>query len=223
MQEILRKERVEIMIKIEHTSVIGFDFAIRGMRNPYNSWKESDSRYENGEYIIGAKDKALMAKLVSAGTDHSKFMRFINVTFDITAPLYFYKQMDAYKVGTVRNSCSTMHKIAAKEFEFDDFSNEHLMDGTKKVLGYIIKILNTERDLYLQTTSKEYWWQMIQILPSGYNQKSTMLLNYAVLRNMYHARKNHKLDEWKQFCNWCETLPQSWLITMDQKEVDKTQ
>lgn len=203
------------MIKIENTEVYGFVAAIRGMRNPYNSWKESDSRYENGEYIIGAKDKALMAKLVSAGTDHSKFMRFINVTFDITAPLYFYKQMDAYKVGTVRNSCSTMHKIMGKEFEIEDFSCENMSLLTESDLKRTIKSLNANRDLYLQTKQKSFWEQVIMLLPESYNQRSTVQMNYAVLRNMYHARKNHKLDEWKQFCEWCETLPQSWLITMD--------
>ena len=209
------------MIKIEHTSVIGFDVAIRGMRNPYNSWKESDSRYKKREYIIGEKDKALMAKLVSAGTDHSKFMRFINVTCDITAPLYWWKEYDTYKVGTVRNSCSTMHTIMNKEFEIEDFSCENMSLLTESDLKRTIKSLNANRDLYLQTKEKSFWKQVIMLLPESYNQMSTVQMNYAVLRNMYHARKNHKLDEWKQFCEWCETLPQSWLITMDQKEVDK--
>lgn len=207
------------MIKIENTEVYGFVAAIRGMRNPYNSWKESDSRYENGEYIIGAKDKELMAKLVSAGTDHSKFMRFINVTFDITAPLYFYKQMDAYKVGTVRNSCSTMHTIMNKEFELDDFSSENMSLLTEQDIKRTITSLNANRDLYLQTKQKSFWEQVIMLLPESYNQRSTVQMNYAVLRNMYHARKNHKLDEWKQFCEWCETLPQSWLVTMYQRKV----
>lgn len=203
------------MIKIEHTSVIGFDVAIRGMRNPYNSWKESDSRYKKREYIIGEKDKALMAKLVSAGTDHSKFMRFINVTCDITAPLYWWKEYDTYKVGTVRNSCSTMHTIMNKEFEIEDFSCENMSLLTESDLKRTIKSLNANRDLYLQTKEKSFWKQVIMLLPESYNQMSTVQMNYAVLRNMYHARKNHKLDEWKQFCEWCETLPQSWLITMD--------
>ena len=203
------------MIKIEETDVYGFESAIRGMRNPYNSWKESDSRYENGEYIIGAKDKALMAKLVSAGTDHSKFMRFINVTFDITAPLYWWKEYDTYKVGTVRNSCSTMHTIMNKEFEIEDFSRENMSLLTESDLKRTIKSLNANRDLYLQTKEKSFWKQVIMLLPESYNQRSTVQMNYAVLRNMYHARKNHKLNEWKQFCEWGETLPQSWLITMD--------
>lgn len=209
------------MIKIEDTEVYGFVAAIRGMRNPYNSWKESDSRYENGEYIIGVKDKALMAKLVSSGTDHSKFMRFINVTCDITAPLYWWKEFDTYKVGTVRNSCSTMHTIMNKEFELDDFSCENMSLLTESDFKRTIKSLNANRDLYLQTKQKSFWNQVIMLLPESYNQRSTVQMNYAVLRNMYHARKNHKLDEWKQFCEWCETLPQSWLITIDQKEVDK--
>lgn len=203
------------MIKIESTEVYGFCAAVRGMRNPYNSWKESDSKYKKGEYIIGAKDKALMAKLVSAGTDHSKFMRFINVTCDITAPLYWWKEYDTYKVGTVRNSCSTMHTIMNKEFELDDFSSENMSLLTESDLKRIITSLNANRDLYLQTKEKSFWKQVIMLLPESYNQRSTVQMNYAVLRNMYNARKNHKLDEWKQFCEWCETLPQSWLITMD--------
>lgn len=202
------------MIKIENTEVYGFCAAIRGMRNPYNSWKESDSRYENGEYIIGAKDKALMAKLVRAGTDHSKFMRFINVTCDITAPLYWWKEYDTYKVGTVRNSCSTMHTIMNKEFELDDFSCEN-SECVSLEFDSHISLLNWLKAKYTETKDKSYWYTVIQMLPESYNQMSTVQMNYAVLRSMYHARKNHKLDEWKQFCEWCETLPQSWLITMD--------
>ena len=233
------------MIKIENTEVYGWEAAIRGMRNPMNSWDKSDSfkcdgvgcRFEycpayivddddaycsqEGTYIIGEKDLALMKKLVSAGSDHSKFMRMINVTCDITAPLYWWKEYDTYKVGTVRNSCSTMHKIAEKEFTLDDFSCEHLQnynsgfksgDNFLRDFEYTVEALNTARKLYLETNDKQYWWQMIQLLPSSYNQRATVQLNYQVLRSMYHARKNHKLDEWREFCKMIETLPYSELI-----------
>lgn len=221
-------------IKIENVGVYGFKAAIRGMRNPMNSWHKSDSDWceelefcrvpietckEIGGYCIGNKDLKLMKNLVKAGSDHSKFMRMITVTCDITAPLYWWKEFDTYKVGTVRNSCSTMHKIAAKEFTLDDFSHEHLIDDkTAEVLGleyleFIIGGLNKHRNRYLQTKDKKQWWQMIQLLPSSYNQSSTVQLNYAVLRNMYHARKNHKLDEWHTFCRWVESLPYSEIIT----------
>ena len=225
------------MIKIEDTDVFGFESAIRGMRNPMNSWDKSDSGYK-GEYDeagfyaeffkIGNNDLKLMKNLVKAGTDHSKFMRMINVTCDITAPLYWWKEFDTYKAGTVRNSCSTMHKIHAKKFELDDFSHEHL--GTEETqteveriveLPYIhslevtISFLNSARGKYLETKDKNYWWQMIQLLPSSYNQRATVQLNYAVLRNMYHSRKTHKLDEWHNFCHWIESLPYSELITED--------
>lgn len=217
------------MIKIENTSVFGWEAAIRGMRNPFNSWDKSDSRFvmsyelskllDLNPYGIGDNDLKLMKKLVKAGTDHSKFMRMINVTVDITAPLYWWKEFDTYKVGTVANSCSTMHKIHEKEFTLDDFSCEHLKDkfencGTfKYCLVTTIAHLNHARDKYLETKDKFYWWQMIQLLPSSYNQKRTVQLNYAVLRNMYHSRKNHKLDEWRDFCKWVESLPYSELIT----------
>lgn len=220
------------MIKIENTEVYGFEAAIRGMRNPMNSWNKSDSFHNCKDSdmcigdcglwcsgAIGDNDLKLMKNLVEAGTDHSKFMRMITVTCDITAPLYWWKEFDTYKVGTVRNSCSTMHKIAAKEFTLDDFSHEHLIDDkTAEVLGleyleFIIGGLNKHRNRYLQTKDKKQWWQMIQLLPSSYNQSSTVQLNYAVLRNMYHARKNHKLDEWHTFCEWVESLPYSELIT----------
>ncbi len=227
------KGSVKSVIKIENVSVDGWEAAIRGMRNPMNSWDKSDSWYgcTRGDYghteltrcsqrcivdcsfCVGNNDLGLMKKLVAAGSDHSKFMRMINVTLDITAPLYWWKEADTYKVGTVRNSCSTMHKIAAKEFELDDFSHEHLSPRCKVTLEMTIDDLNISRAAYLDDGNKEWWWQMIQLLPSSYNQRATMQLNYAVLRNMYHARKEHKLDEWREFCKWIETLPHSELIT----------
>lgn len=226
------------MIKIENTEVYGFESAIRGMRNPMNSWDRSDSEWceeleicrvpietckEIGGYYVGDNDLKLMKALVKAGTDHSKFMRMITVTCDITAPLYWWKEFDTYKVGTVRNSCSTMHKITSKEFTLDDFSHEHLETwrsedgiyhgGMIDSLKRTIKELNYCREWFLTTKDKEWWYQMIQFLPSSYNQRATVQLNYAVLRNMYHARKNHKLDEWHTFCEWVESLPYSELIT----------
>lgn len=219
------------MIKIENTEVYGFESAIRGMRNPMNSWDKSDSFHNckvSDECIrncglwcseaIGDNDLKLMKNLVKAGSDHAKFMRMITVTCDITAPLYFYKEWDTYKVGTVRNSCSTMHKIASKEFTLDDFSCEHLWDTASMNLKDTIDVLNTFRNAFNHPNAngkykKDCWWQMIQLLPSSYNQRSTVQLNYAVLRNMYHARKNHKLDEWHTFCEWVESLPYSELIT----------
>ena len=216
------------MIKIENVDVFGWEAAIRGMRNPMNSWDKSDS-YENYTvtyedyseiripyYRVGAGDFALMKKLVKAGTDHSKFMRMINVTFDITAPLYWWKEFDTYKVGTVRNSCSTMHKVTSKEFTLDDFSHEQLTDSAiERWLEPTIEGLNIARQMYIEKDgkSKAVWWQIIQLLPSSYNQRATIQLNYAVLRNIYHSRKNHKLDEWIDFCKWIETLPYSELIT----------
>lgn len=236
------------MIKIENTEVHGFESAIRGMRNPMNSWENSDS-YFDGKYceicahkdsecnpekpcfkncVLGGNDLVLMKKLVKAGTDHRKFMRFITVTCDITAPLYWWKEYDTYKVGTVTNSCSTMHKITEKEFSASDFSREHLLTldyqyydildteemerielqtASLEILRIIIRALNNYRKLYLETHDKKYWWQIIQLLPSSYNQRRTVLLNYEVLMNMYHARKNHKLDEWRTFCKWVEGLP----------------
>ena len=218
------------MIKIENVDVYGWESAIRGMRNPLNSWSKSDSQFyvyampgKTRSEEIGNNDLKLMQSLVKAGTDHSKFMRMINVTMDIIAPLYWWKEFDTYKVGTVRNSCSTMHKITAKEFTLDDFSREHLfkMDfqcyairdtsenelielqtSALDILRTVCQSLNRYRELYLKTKDKKYWWQMIQLLPSSYNQRATVQLNYAVLRNMYHARKNHKLDEWRDFCSW---------------------
>ncbi|MDO5805435.1 MAG: hypothetical protein Q4Q51_03760 [Eubacteriales bacterium] len=210
------------MIKITNAEVFGWDAAIRGMRNPMNSWDKSDSKHwretivgHEVEYrVVGMNDLALMKKLVKAGSDHAKFMRMINVTMDVTAPLYWWKEFDTYKVGTVANSCSTMHTIANKEFKLYDFSHEHLMQGGLECLKNLCKDLNTCREQYLAKHDKEWWWQMIQLLPSSYNQKRTVQLNYAVLRNMYHARRNHKLDEWRDFCSWMESLPYAELITL---------
>ena len=228
------------MIKFEHTDVVGWKHAIRGMRNPLNSWAKSDSGdvildcNENIEvaeyitddvgYIVGPNDLDLMKRLRNAGTDHRKFMRMLVVYVDITAPLYWWKEFDTYKVGTVANSCSTMHTIHKKEFTLNDFSHEHLMDcldgdyeaynsGPGIVLRTTIAMLNMCRDLYLQTKDKKYWWQMIQLLPTSYNQKRTVMLNYEVLANMYKSRKDHKLDEWHNFCDWIRELPYSELIT----------
>lgn len=211
------------MIKIEHTTVEGWEASIRGLRNPLNSWDKIDSRWDAfGEadgFSIGDNDLALMKKLVKAGSDHRKFMRFITVSLDITAPLYWWKEFDTYKIGSVANSCSTMHTIHKKKFELDDFSHEHLYSRfgesyeAMDCLVTIIRTLNHYRDLYLETKEKTWWWQMIQLLPTSYNQKRTVLLNYEVLRNMYHSRKAHKLDEWRDFCKWIETLPYHELIT----------
>ncbi len=206
------------MIRIENVETYGWEAAIRGMRNPKNSWSKSDSRLweSTNRFEIGESDLALMQTLANAGTDHGKFLRMITVTADITAPLYWWKEFDTYKVGTVANSCSTMHKIAAKEFTLDDFSHEHLgysccteneSDNPMNTLEQVIIVLNGCRDKYIATNNKFWWWQMIQLLPSSYNQRRTVQFNYAVLRNMYHARKNHKLDCWVTFCNWIETLP----------------
>ena len=204
------------MIKIENIDISGWKAAIRGMRNPMNSWDKSDSRFTDMGLVIdiGLEDARLMKQLVQAGTDHSKFMRMINVTVDVTAPLYWWKEADTYKVGTVRNSCSTMHKISSKEFELDDFSHEHLLNENAIYFEKTLERLNNARKKYLETKDKTYWWQMIQLLPSSYNQRATLQLNYAVLRNIYHSRKNHKLDEWHDFCDWIESLPYAELITL---------
>ena len=228
------------MLKIENAEVLGWEHAIRGMRNPKNSWAKSDSGpecpYEKekccGEcqqnFCIGPNDTQLMMALRNAGTDHRKFMRMITVYLDITAPLYWWKEFDTYKVGTVANSCSTMHKIAEKEFTLENFSCEHLLSywGEEKVnptiiypctpmqhLNQTIACLNVCRKKYLETKDKKYWWQMIQLLPSSYNQRRTVMLNYEVLANIYKSRRNHKLDEWHTFCDWIEGLPYSALIT----------
>lgn len=206
------------MIQIENVETFGFKAAIRGMRNPLNSWSKSDSEYmpqfdtEYGpmkaEFAIGENDLKLMQQLCKAGNDHRKFLRMINVTADVVAPLYWWKEYDTYKVGTVANSTSTMHKIHAKEFAFEDFSDEHLETGWLACLDdTIIPLLNRARTKFIETKDKHYWWQMIQLLPSSYNQRRTVQLNYEVLLNMYHSRKNHKLDEWVNFCKWVETLP----------------
>ena len=203
------------MIKIENTEVVGLEHAIRGMRNPMNSWDKSDSyiHYLTDEIVIGKNDLDLMNRLVKAGTDHRKFMRMIVVYADVTAPLYWWAEYDTYKVGTVRNSCSKMHTIHKKEFTLEDFSHEHLSDDSIKLLKDIVFILNFHREKYLESTDKKYWWQMIQLLPSSYNQRATLMLNYEVLANIYHSRKAHKLDEWVEFCKRIETLPYSELIT----------
>lgn len=238
------------MLKVENVEVLGWEHAIRGMRNPKNSWAKSDSGPKcpygkekccgecQQNFCIGPNDKQLMMALRNAGTDHRKFMRMITVYLDITAPLYWWKEFDTYKVGTVANSCSTMHKIAAKEFTLDDFSHEHLVDdldvrieiggtdhrdtGPMEVLGMMIDVLNHYREKYLVATkteeytglpAKDIWWQMIQLLPSSYNQKRTVMLNYEVLANIYKSRRHHKLDEWHTLCDRIESLPYSALIT----------
>lgn len=201
------------MIKIENIEVFGWEATIRGMRNPMNSWDKSDSFEfppdEDGILWICSNDLKLMQSLIRAGTDHSKFMRMINVTMDITAPLYWWKEFDTYKVGTVANSCSTMHKIHSKEFTLEDFSHEHLFtdDEALPFLNHLISGLNFYRNKYIETKDKKYWWQIIQLLPSSYNQKRTIQLNYQVLRNIYFSRRNHKLDEWHDFCSIIEELP----------------
>ena len=227
------------MLKIENTEVMGWEHAIRGMRNPKNSWEKSDSNWryiapaqrenhilasfsDDSEFWIGPNDADLMNRLRNAGTDHRKFMRMITVYLDITAPLYWWKEFDTYKVGTVANSCSTMHKIAAKEFTLDDFSHEHLSDFSSHpenvqdpltILSSTIKTLNSCRECYIKEKDNFFWWQMIQLLPSSYNQKRTVMLNYEVLANIYKSRRHHKLDEWHTLCDRIESLPYSELIT----------
>lgn len=230
------------MIKFENTEVMGWEAAIRGMRNPMNSWEQSDSgicldtigchscradrnhcrsRMKNKEFVVGYDDMNLMTRLRNAGTDHRKFMRMIAVYVDITAPLYWWKEFDTYKVGTVANSCSTMHKIAEKEFTIEDFSCEYLENSWLVHLKETIKLLNEARDAYHWCNTdakKEWWWQMIQLLPSSYNQKRTVMLNYEVLANIYKSRNNHKLDEWSVgFMDWIKSLPYSELITGKEK------
>lgn len=203
------------MIKIENESVSNIARAIYSARNAMNSWDKSDSDLEKG--IVGSNDLALAKRLCSAGTDHRKFMRMIPVYLDIIAPLYFWKEFSTYKVGTVANSCSTMHKIHAKEFTLDDFSHEHLYLPLQD-LRPTIDLLNTYRERYLETKDKSDWWQLIQLLPSSYNQRRTVMLNYEVLANIYKSRRNHKLDEWVEFCAWIKTLPYSELITGEKAE-----
>ena len=241
------------MIKFENTEVVGWEAAIRGMRNPMNSWDKSDSypcailgeiTDNNRSYrcsgcknefvgrpnctVVGENDLDLMTRLRNAGTDHRKFMRMITAYVDILAPLYWWKEFDTYKVGTVANSCSTMHKIHDKEFTMEDFSCENLLKNAVVYNGYVstsvlecvIGALNEFRNLYLETKNKKYWWQMIQLLPSSYNQRRTVMLNYEVLANIYKSRKNHKLDEWRDFCTWIESLPYSELITGGVRETN---
>lgn len=236
------------MIKLENVVLASpeqMEFIIEGMRNPMNSWEKSDSeiKYESwhdmsgGKYEIGPNDHSLMQRLSNAGTEHRKYMRMMPVYVRITAPLYWWKEFDTYKVGTVANSCSTMHKIQEKEFTLEDFSHEHLnafipeneehitIDGgefislnTEGHLRMVVHHLNFNREKYLETKDKKYWWQMIQLLPSSYNQTRNVMLNYEVLANIYRQRKNHKLDEWGEVCKWIETLPYSELITGKNEE-----
>lgn len=237
------------MIKFENTEVIGWEHAIRGMRNPLESWEKSDScwyekapnfsdlpngvlpvRQEGSEvFCIGPNDINLMARLRNAGTDHRKFMRMITVYVDITAPRYWWSEFDTYKIGTVANSCSTMHCIHKKEFTLDDFSHEHMTLRSSGLLMQTIKYLNEVRNIYvnqeikhLDPTKKEVWWQMIQLLPSSYNQKRTVMLNYEVLSNIYKSRNGHKLDEWREFCEWIRNLPCSELITGKMQQTNDT-
>ena len=204
------------MIKLENTVLASSEqmsFIIQGLRNPMNSWDKSDSKYNDlDEYKIGANDLDLMKRLAMAGTDHRKFMRMMPVYVRITAPLYWWKEFDTYKVGTVANSCSTMHKIQAKEFTVDDFSTEHLISDSNAMMKTTCDLLNQYREKYLKTKDKKYWLQMIQLLPSSYNQTRNVMLNYEVLANIYKSRKDHKLNEWREFCKWIETIPYSELI-----------
>lgn len=208
------------MLTIDHIETFGWEAAVRGMRNPMNSWHLSDSDFSDpGHWEIGEKDRALMRKLVAAGSDHRKFLRMIGVSMDITAPLYWWKEYDTYKVGTVADSCSTMHKIAAKEFALEDFSHEHLTAVSLCQLTQTIHTLNFFRDRFNGPDGdKTDWWQMIQLLPSSYNQKRTVTLNYEVIRNMYHARKDHKQDEWRVFCKTMKDfLPLADLLITDEE------
>lgn len=209
------------MIKLEKTSICGWEEAIRGMRNPMNSWDRSDSEWNyafEATYVIGENDAALMRRLCKGGPVHAKFRRMITVYVDITAPFYWWKEMDTYKVGTVANSCSTMHKLTSKPFEMSDFSVEHLDIRNYTLFSQVIlNALNDARSNYVTLGDKADWWQLIQLLPTSYNQKRTMMLNYEVLVGIYRDRKNHKLDEWHTFCDWIETLPYSWIITGEEK------
>ena len=204
------------MIKLENMVLASpeqMSFIIQGLRNPMNSWDKSDSKYNDlDEYKIGANDLGLMKRLAMAGTDHRKFMRMMPVYVRITAPFYWWKEFDTYKVGTVANSCSTMHKIQAKEFTVDDFSTEHLISDSNAMMKTTCDLLNQYREKYLKTKDKKYWWQMIQLLPSSYNQTRNVMMNYEVLANIYKSRKDHKLDEWQDFCKWIESIPYSELI-----------
>ena len=203
------------MIKIENIDVYGWEATIRGVRNPKNSWHLMDSGYNNGEFEIGENDYDLLRRLTIAGPEHRKWNRMVTVTMDITAPLYWWKEYDTYKVGTVANSCSTMHKIQAKEFEMSDFSVEHMTEDTKLIMNVVIAELNLNRISFNKTKDKKYWWNMIQLLPTSYNQKRTVHLNYEVLGTIYHQRRHHKLDEWHVFCDTIKTLPYSEFITRE--------
>ena len=220
------------MIRIEQTEVVGWEAAIRGMRNPMNSWDKSDSRWVADEpgtnypqlvYEVGPADLALMKKLVKAGSDHRKFMRFITVSVDITAPLYWWKEFDTYKVGTVANSCSTMHTLHKRDLTIDDFAHEHLTPCNINLLQLTINNINDARRAYVEApdagVAKEDWYQMIQLLPSSFLQKRTVEMNYEVLANMYYYRKYHKLDEWRIFCEWVENLPYSAILIRDEDDV----
>jgi hypothetical protein len=222
---------VVVMIQITNVDVLGWEAAIRGMRNPLNSWDKSDTlmipyslcdSVDNLNLadicggvapIIKTNDYDLMKRLAGAGSDHAKYRRMIILYADILAPLYWWKEYDTYKVGTVANSCSTMHKIQDKEFTPDDFSHEKLDFRSYCMLKDIVNLLNKNREFFIETKDKRYWWNMIQLLPSSYNQRRTVQLNYEVLVNVYHSRKSHKLDEWRKFCNWVESLPYSEIIT----------
>lgn len=196
------------MLRIERDQIMNLENAIRGARNPMNSWDRMDSSYaEDGSYVLGPNDLSLASRLAKAGSDHRKFMRMIFVSVDLTAPLYWWKEYDTYKVATVANSTSTMHKIHSKPFSIDDFSHDHMTPDTKAFMETIVAQLEQIRLRYLETKFKEDWYDMIQLLPSSYNQMRTCTFNYETLMNIYHARRNHKLAEWHTFCDWIETLP----------------
>lgn len=205
------------MVKLEHTDVYGWEAAIRGMRNPMNSWDKSDSNFEYPWLGVGEADLELMKRLAKGGAVHAKYRRMINVTVDITGPLYWWKEFDTYKVGTVANSCSTMHKIHSCSLTLNDFSHEHLNESSLEVLDKMIEWLNECRYEFITKQNKDDWWQMIQLLPSSYNQKRTVQLNYEVLVGIYRDRKDHKLDEWHTLCDWIKSLPHSELITMEEQ------
>ena len=216
------------MIKIENIDVYGWEAAIRGARNPMNSWGKMDSGYNNGDFDLGENDYDLLRRLTIAGPEHRKWNRMVTVTMDITAPLYWWKEFDTYKVATVANSCSTMHKIQSKRFEEEDFSIEHLHNAKEEhwmvQMKNVIASLNVARDKYNETKDKFYWWQMIQLLPSSYNQRRTVHLNYETLAQMYNQRKHHKLDEWKEFCETIEDcLPYSEFITFSDFTAEKAE
>lgn len=200
------------MIKFEQIEVWGIKHAIRGMRNPLNSWERSDTVFDGDKMCLGENDKDLMTRLIRGGAPHRKFLRQIFVSVDITAPLYWWKEFDTYKVGTTANSCSTMHKIHAKKFTVEDFSVEHLLAENAVYFGKTIERLNNARNKFLKTKNKEYWWQMIQLLPTSYNQKRTVTMTYENLLNMLKYRRGHKLDEWRMFCDWILTLPYGSLL-----------